>query len=129
MRLRHHVHLLQSTLKRASDGQFAPSVYIRCRRYASSPAYPEKIAVLGGGVSGLASAYFASKEFPSSKITVYESGEETGGWIKSRRVDVPGGNVLFEYGPRTFRPGVNCLPTAQLVRAKDTNGCSQVDSP
>ena len=67
-------------------------------------------------MSGLASAYFVSKEFPKSKITVYDSGKEAGGWIKSPRVEVPGGNVLFEYGPRTLRPGVNCMPTAQLVR-------------
>jgi oxygen-dependent protoporphyrinogen oxidase len=115
MRLRSHVPLLQSTLKQHSTRQFVPSLCVRCRRYASTKAQPERIAVLGGGVSGLASAYFVSKEFPKAKITVYESGESAGGWLKSRRVEVPGGNVLFEYGPRTLRPGPSCLPTAQLV--------------
>lgn len=115
MRLKRHAPLLQSTLKRVAHRSLAPSLCIRCRRYASSTAYPENIAVLGGGISGLASAYFASKEFPNSKITLYEAGNETGGWIRSKRVDVPGGNVLFESGPRTLRPGINCLPAAGLV--------------
>ncbi|KAF2676648.1 Protoporphyrinogen oxidase [Lentithecium fluviatile CBS 122367] len=119
MRLRRHVPLLQSTLKHVSTGQFAPSLCVRCRRYASSATYPENIAVLGGGISGLASAHFISKEFPNSKITVYESDKDTGGWIQSRREDVPGGNVLFEHGPRTLRPGPNCMPTAQLIQDLD----------
>jgi oxygen-dependent protoporphyrinogen oxidase len=68
--------------------------------------------VLGGGVAGLSSAYFVSKEFPNSKITIFEAGNETGGWIKSKRVDVPGGDIIFEAGPRTLR---NATPTALLV--------------
>ncbi|KAF2640165.1 Protoporphyrinogen oxidase [Massarina eburnea CBS 473.64] len=114
MLLKQHVPLLESTIKRA----IAPSLARSCsrfRRYASA-AYPENIAVLGGGISGLASAYFVSKEFPNSKITVYEAGKEPGGWIRSRRVDVPGGNVLFEYGARTLRPGAAAVPTAQLIQ-------------
>jgi oxygen-dependent protoporphyrinogen oxidase len=68
--------------------------------------------VLGSGVAGLSSAYFASKEFPNSKITVFEAGKEKGGWIKSRKVEVPGGEVIFELGPRTLR---NATVTAHLV--------------
>ncbi|KAL6711707.1 oxygen-dependent protoporphyrinogen oxidase [Coniothyrium glycines] len=81
---------------------------------SSSAAHPERIAILGGGIAGLASAYFTSKEFPNSEITLFESGKETGGWIKSRRVELPDGkNVLFELGPRTLR---NATPTASLVQ-------------
>lgn len=117
MRLKRHVPLLKSTLKHVAARPLVSSLFARtrCRYASSSTAYPENIAVLGGGVSGLASAYFVSQSFPDSKITIYEAEKETGGWIKSRRVDVPGGNVLFEYGPRTLRPGAACLPTAQLV--------------
>ena len=89
-------------------------------RYSSTTAtaastYPERIAVLGGGIAGLASAYFVSKEFPKSRITIFEAGKETGGWIKSKRVDLPngGGNILFELGPRTLR---NATPTASLIQ-------------
>ncbi|KAF1963821.1 Protoporphyrinogen oxidase [Byssothecium circinans] len=116
MLLKQHAPLLESTIKRAIAPSLAPSSRIRRRRYASTAAYPENIAVLGGGISGLASAYFVSKEFPNSKITVYEAGKEVGGWIKSKRVHVPGGNVLFEYGPRTLRPGAGAMPTAQMIQ-------------
>jgi oxygen-dependent protoporphyrinogen oxidase len=68
--------------------------------------------VFGGGIAGLSSAYFISKQFPKTKITIFESGSETGGWIRSKRVKVPGGDVLFESGPRTLR---NATPTALLV--------------
>lgn len=115
MRLKKHVPLFESTLRPAIPRRVAPPVCNRCRRYATSGASPENIAVLGGGISGLSSAYFISKEFPTSKITIFESGKATGGWIRSRRVDVPGGDILFEYGPRTLRPGLKAAPTAQLV--------------
>lgn len=115
MRLRHRVSLLDSHLKLVASRTVASSLCNRCRRYASSAAYPEKIAVLGGGISGLASAYFINKEFPNSKITVHEANKDSGGWIQSRRVSVPGGDVLFEYGPRTLRPGKPALVTAQMV--------------
>lgn len=84
-------------------------------RYQSS--YPERIAILGGGIAGLTSAHFIAKEFPQSKVVVFEAGKDKGGWIKSRRVDVVDaegkkGNVLFELGPRTLR---NATVTAGLV--------------
>jgi oxygen-dependent protoporphyrinogen oxidase len=68
--------------------------------------------VLGGGVAGLASAYFVSREFPKSKVTVFEAGPNAGGWMKSKKIEVPGGEVIFELGPRTLR---NSTVTAHLV--------------
>jgi oxygen-dependent protoporphyrinogen oxidase len=115
MHVRRHVSLIETPLRPFTTRPLL-SQCRRCRRYASSVVYPENIAILGGGITGLASAHFISKEFPKSKITVYEAGKETGGWVKSRKVDVAGGEVLFEYGPRTLRPGIGALPTTQLVR-------------
>ncbi|KAG9193535.1 protoporphyrinogen/coproporphyrinogen III oxidase [Alternaria panax] len=85
-------------------------------RYQSS--YPERIAILGGGIAGLSSAYFIAREFPNSKVVVFEAGKDKGGWIKSRRVEVVDsegkkGNVLFELGPRTLR---NATVTAGLIQ-------------
>ena len=121
MLLQQHVPLLQTTIKRAIAPfvpSFASPLCNRCRRYTEGARYPQNVAVLGGGISGLASAYFVSKESPNTKITIYESGDQLGGWIKSQRKHLPdGGSVLFEYGPRTLRAaGWKCLPTAQLVR-------------
>jgi oxygen-dependent protoporphyrinogen oxidase len=57
-----------------------------------------------------------AREFPESKITIYEGQKETGGWIKSKRVPVPGGgDVLFEYGARTLRPSRNSSVIYKLV--------------
>lgn len=90
-------------------------------RHAST-ASPQRIAVLGGGIAGLSSAYFTALEFPQSKITLFESGPEVGGWIKSRRIGVEKegqgqdggkeGSILFELGPRSLR---NSTVTASLV--------------
>ncbi|KAF2997686.1 oxygen-dependent protoporphyrinogen oxidase [Curvularia kusanoi] len=113
MLVRRHVPLLESTLRARPLRMLLASQCNRLRYSSTSAAHPERIAVLGGGIAGLSSAYFASKEFPNTKITVYESGKETGGWIKSKRVQVPGGDVNFETGPRTLR---NASVTAHLIQ-------------
>jgi oxygen-dependent protoporphyrinogen oxidase len=58
-----------------------------------------KIAVLGGGISGLSTAYFLKKEFPNASIQVIEA-SNWGGWIRS----IKRKHTLFETGPRTLRP-------------------------
>jgi oxygen-dependent protoporphyrinogen oxidase len=120
MRLMRHVSRLESTLRHGATRPLLPAFATRCvrlRYLSTSAAYPERIAVLGGGVAGLSSAYFVSREFPKSKITVFEAGENAGGWMKSKKVAVPGGEVLFELGPRTLR---NSTVTAHLVARPHT---------
>ncbi len=112
MLVRRHVPLFESTLRAHALRPLLAPLCTRLRYSSASAAHPERIAVLGGGIAGLSSAYFASKEFPNSKITVYESGDQTGGWIRSKRVEVPGGEITFETGPRTLR---NASVTAHLV--------------
>ncbi|KAK5318749.1 oxygen-dependent protoporphyrinogen oxidase [Exophiala xenobiotica] len=75
------------------------------------------IAVVGGGISGLATAFNLTKDFPNAKITVFEKKENLGGWIDSEQVEVEGGTVLFEWGPRTLRPDLtgNGIATLQLI--------------
>jgi protoporphyrinogen oxidase len=65
---------------------------------------PRAIVVLGGGISGLASAYYLSRALPEARITLIEASERTGGWVKSVPVQVEDGQVVFEAGPRTVRP-------------------------
>lgn len=79
----------------------------------------QNIAVLGGGISGLATAFNLSNDLPQAKITVFEARNQPGGWIDSEQVEVNDGSVLFEWGPRTLRPDVqgNGLATLQLVGA------------
>lgn len=57
-----------------------------------------KIIILGGGISGLATAWYCQKRYPEAQITLLEKKEALGGWIQTRR----DGGFLFEEGPRTF---------------------------
>jgi len=74
------------------------------RTYASTTEKKPTIAVLGGGITGLATAYFLTQEFPNAKISLFESKEELGGWVKSDKINVGDGEVMFESGPRSLRP-------------------------
>ncbi|XP_039974864.1 protoporphyrinogen oxidase isoform X2 [Xiphias gladius] len=59
------------------------------------------IAVLGGGIGGLAASYYLCKSPQVTKITVLESSSRFGGWLWStRRSD----GAVFEHGPRGIRP-------------------------
>lgn len=81
-----------------------------------TPSHSHDIAVLGGGITGLATAYFLTQQLPRAKITVYEAGDRIGGWLSSKRVEVEGGNVLFEAGPRTLRPAQNGVLAIRLIQ-------------
>ncbi len=57
-----------------------------------------KIAILGGGISGLASAYFLQKLKPDSEVVLIEKQARTGGWVHTWQKD----GFLFEGGPRAL---------------------------
>lgn len=74
------------------------------------------VAILGGGITGLVSAFYLSKQRPDIRITIFEGSSRLGGWLHSKQVDVGSGNVVFEQGPRTLRPNFpNGLITLKLV--------------
>lgn len=63
-----------------------------------------KVAVVGGGVSGLCFTYFLSKLRPDVQVTLFESQKRTGGWIYSCATkDESGKLIMVEKGPRTLR--------------------------
>ena len=62
------------------------------------------IAILGGGITGLATAHYLTEQIPEAKITIYESSERFGGWVHSEVVETDSGPVTFEAGPRSLRP-------------------------
>lgn len=58
-----------------------------------------KVAVLGGGVSGLAAAhYYLSGRV--GRVVVLEGSNRLGGWINTTTHN---DGVMYEHGPRTLR--------------------------
>ncbi|KAH7928616.1 Protoporphyrinogen oxidase [Leucogyrophana mollusca] len=79
---------------------------------------PASIAVLGGGLTGLSSAFHLSRRFPEAQIIVLNKQTRFGGWVRSDRVQLNGSgetesSVLLEAGPRTLRP--NSKPVLELA--------------
>ena len=80
----------------------------------------QRVAVLGGGISGLAAAWNLARKQPNLDILLLERSEKLGGWLQSHRggVEEEGerGRV-FELGPRSLRTaGVAGKTTLALVR-------------
>jgi oxygen-dependent protoporphyrinogen oxidase len=60
------------------------------------------IVIIGGGIAGLAAAYFARKKAPDVSITLIESSDRWGGKITTDRVQFDDGQFIIEGGPDTF---------------------------
>ena len=77
---------------------------------------PRSIGILGGGFTGLSSAYHLSRRFPTSKIVLLENDTRLGGWVRSNRVELPqiDASVLLDAGPRTSN-GKAVLELVRLV--------------
>ena len=102
---------LKSSSSRLSIIPQCYSLYPHQRRsYASysippnAPNEGESVAILGGGITGLVSAFELSGRRPDLKITLFEGSNRLGGWLHSTSVDVGTGKVVFEQGPRNLRP-------------------------
>jgi protoporphyrinogen/coproporphyrinogen III oxidase len=86
------------------------------RKTVCPPNYkpPDTIAVLGGGLTGLTTAWYLSRWIPKAKIVIYEASNRLGGWIDTETVPVTTpdgqrGTVSFERGARMvqiYRQGV-----------------------
>ncbi len=76
--------------------------------------HAREIAILGGGLTGLATAFHLSRGLPHAKVTIYEKSNKIGGWVNSEVIKVDDGEVLFEWGPRTIRCGMGPAPMSML---------------
>ena len=82
-------------------------------------------AVLGAGVTGLTAAWQLAQDPECEEVVIFEKSNRLGGWIDSERVPVKGGEVLFEYGPRTLRGAIpTSLPLLYLVSDARVNSIS-----
>ncbi len=75
----------------------------------------QDLAVLGGGITGLASAFFLSREMPNAKITIFEKSARLGGWVDSERIPVGNDSILFEWGPRTVRSSLTAPASRAMI--------------
>ncbi len=58
----------------------------------------KSVAVIGGGISGLATAHRLTELDPSISVTLYERADQVGGVLQTRRED----GFLFEWGADNF---------------------------
>lgn len=58
--------------------------------------------VVGGGIAGLAAAYYLKKKAPRTRVAVLEAGSRWGGKITTARVPFAAGEFIVEGGPDTF---------------------------
>ena len=86
----------------------------------------EHVVVLGGGITGLATAFHLSRRIPQAKITLVENQDRVGGWMRSERVELGQGkgHMVLEAGPRTLLPRSQAL--LELVRPHSR--CHETDS-
>ena len=62
-----------------------------------------KLTIIGGGIAGLAAAYYAAKRTDTPvEITLLEQSDYWGGKLVTNRVDYDKGQFVIEGGPDTF---------------------------
>ncbi|MBT8419352.1 MAG: protoporphyrinogen oxidase, partial [Gammaproteobacteria bacterium] len=71
---------------------------------------PRSVAIIGGGISGLATAFFISRRFPGVHVAIFEKAPRLGGTMQSEYRD----DFLFEAGPNGFLS--NRVETLDLVK-------------
>lgn len=76
-----------------------------------------KIAIVGGGISGLATAFYIKQQKPDVTITLFEKDKQIGGKMKTKEVD----GFLFEEGSNGFLS--NKPDTLELVKS---SGCDDI---
>jgi oxygen-dependent protoporphyrinogen oxidase len=73
----------------------------------------QRVAVLGGGISGLSAAWNLARRTPPVEVTVYEAAPRLGGWMETTRTASGG---FFELGPRSLRTaGTSSRAAMELV--------------
>ncbi|EAW06532.1 oxygen-dependent protoporphyrinogen oxidase [Aspergillus clavatus NRRL 1] len=94
-----------------------PLAFARNGQWHSLHTGTYNAAVIGGGITGLTTAFRLTQDPACSKIALFEEAPEVGGWMSSSVVKDPAGNqVVFEDGPRTLRAvAPACLPLLDLL--------------
>jgi predicted NAD/FAD-binding protein len=89
-------------------------------------SHPQKIAVIGSGISGLVAAYYLSKQY---QVFVYEAANEIGGHTATKQVHVDGENYAIDTGfivfnDRTYPNFIKLLTELKVDYQKTDMGFS-----
>lgn len=98
------------------------------------PQPKQRIAVLGGGITGLTAAHYLARNAPNAHITLYEASDRLGGWIEGvptnlDTVEGHDGEVLMQRGPRMLRSGATSHKYDDLVLYDVVSCFSRFQSP
>ncbi|KAJ2162151.1 oxygen-dependent protoporphyrinogen oxidase [Coemansia sp. RSA 552] len=80
----------------------------------------QSIAVLGGGITGLSTAWYLTQRLPPTVgVKLIEGSERLGGWMRTDRRRAGGVEFIAERGPRTLRTGQSREAAAVLELVDD----------
>ncbi|KAJ1724828.1 oxygen-dependent protoporphyrinogen oxidase [Coemansia erecta] len=87
----------------------------------------QAVTVLGGGITGLSTAWFLAQRLPpTARIQLVEGSSRLGGWVRTDRREVDGTSFIAEKGPRTLRTGRSREALAALELVDDLDLRSDV---
>ncbi|KAJ2612376.1 oxygen-dependent protoporphyrinogen oxidase [Coemansia sp. RSA 1365] len=85
------------------------------------------ITVLGGGITGLSTAWYLAQRLPSTvAVRLIEGTSHLGGWMRTDKRQANGMQFIAERGPRTLRTGSSREASAVLELVDDLDLQSQV---
>ncbi|KDB24597.1 protoporphyrinogen oxidase [Trichophyton interdigitale MR816] len=88
---------------------------LRLQSTSTSRQPDKRVAVIGGGITGLTTALHLASQH-STRVVLYEKSNALGGWMQSETVDIDSGKVVFDYGPRTLMGGLpDAMATVELL--------------
>ncbi|KAJ2369977.1 oxygen-dependent protoporphyrinogen oxidase, partial [Coemansia sp. RSA 2607] len=87
----------------------------------------QAVTVLGGGITGLSTAWFLAQRLPpTARIQLVEGSSRLGGWVRTDKRQADGISFIAEKGPRTLRTGRSREALAALELVEDLDLTSDV---
>ncbi|KAJ2228701.1 oxygen-dependent protoporphyrinogen oxidase [Coemansia sp. RSA 1722] len=87
----------------------------------------QAITVLGGGITGLTTAWYLAQRLPQTVgVRLVEGSSRLGGWVRTDRRQAGGVSFIAEKGPRTLRTGNSREALAVLELVDDLDMRSDV---
>lgn len=119
---------LLTRIRSARDRDRGSIELVHCRQFTTEETSDlqktraGKLAVIGGGPSGLSCAYYLKKraaELGLKSVTLFEGSNRVGGWVQTKLCssnEVDSESFLFDSGPRSLRGSTeSALYTLRLI--------------